>query len=251
MLWLRRAPVEVGAAVPDLGGPAVGIDNGIVRREVFATLMDIDAAGVEARRQCEAMLEDARTAAATILAQARTRADELVAQAEQQYASGFARGAQEGLCQAVADWHARSAQHFLDQRAVLIKTRERFAEMVASALERLAGTIDRGSLFVQAAREMDRLIDAGSPLTVRVHPEDLAAAKEAFDGCAQRWLERGRPVTLTVLAERRLSPGSCVCESDLGMLDAGLDTQLTGMRTALDDLLCNMPIEWAPVADEI
>lgn len=254
MFWLRKAPVDAQAAVPGFGGAAVGsigIENGIVRREEFAALMDIDAACVEARRQREAMLEGARNEAAAILAEAQTRADELVAEAQQQYTDGFAHGQEEGLRQAVADWHARSARHFLDQRAVLIKTRERFAELVASALERLAGTIDRRAVFVQAAREMDRLIDAGSPLTVRVHPEDLAAAKEAFDGCAQRWLERGRPVTLTVLAERRLSPGSCVCESDLGMLDAGLDTQLTGMRTALDDLLCNMPIEWTPVADEI
>jgi type III secretion protein L len=256
MFWMRKAHVELEGATPDSGGPAIGsigsigIEDGIVRRETFATLMDIDVAYVETRRQCEALLEHARDEAATILVEAQMQADELIAGAEQRYTSAFSQGQEEGLRQAVADWHARSAQHFLDQKAVLIKTRERFAQLVATALERIAGSIDRGAVFVQAAREMDRLIDAGSPLTVRVHPDDLAAAREAFDRCAQRWLELGRPVTLTVLAERQLSPGACVCESDLGMIDAGLDTQLTGMRTALDDLLRNMPIEWAPVTDE-
>lgn len=245
MFWLRNADVDGNTRRLD-GGPSIGVDGDILRREAFATFLDLDAAYTEARRQRDAMLEEARNEAASILEQAQAQADALVAEAQQERLSGFARGEEEGLRQAAADWHARSAQHFRDEHALLARMRERFAELIAGALERLAGTIDRGALFAQAAHEMDRLVAADSALTVRVHPSDLAVARREFEACAAQWLERGRPVTLSVVAERSLAPGACVCESDLGTLDASLATQLDAMRAALSGVLRDMPVQWAP-----
>jgi type III secretion protein L len=246
MFWLRKASLEPDLARTTSSEPAIAAVGDIVRRESYAALVDIDATYIEVRRQCGAMLADARDQAASILDEARAQADTLVALAEQEYASGCARGEEEGLRRAAADWYAQSAQHFLEQHALLMRMRQRLAELVACALERVAGTLERGSLFARAAHQMEKLIDAGSTLTVRVHPADVAMARREFDACAAHWLACGRAITLQVLPDRSLAPGACLCESDLGSLDASLSTQLSAMRATLDDIVRSMPVHGAP-----
>jgi type III secretion protein L len=72
---------------------------------------------------------------------------------------------------------------------------------------------------------------------VAVHPDDLDDARTAFNGLASRWRELGRPLPLTVVADRRLARGSCLCESDLGLIDASVSTQLRTMRAAISRAL--------------
>jgi type III secretion protein L len=66
-----------------------------------------------------------------------------------------------------------------------------------------------------------------------VHPADLDAARTAFGEFEERLRMLGRPVPLAVTADPRLEPGACVCESDLGIVDASLSTQLDSMRAAI------------------
>ena len=54
---------------------------------------------------------------------------------------------------------------------------------------------------------------------------------------AARWRDLGQPIPLSVMADKRLEPGSCVCESDFGTVDASLDTQLRAMRSAVSRAL--------------
>jgi len=42
---------------------------------------------------------------------------------------------------------------------------------------------------------------------------------------------------LSVVADKRLPPGSCLCESDFGAVDASLATQLRAMRSAVSRAL--------------
>ncbi len=246
MLWLRNARIEAGTAGADTG---VGIDSDIIRGATLATLLAADAACAEAGRQRDALLAQARQEADELIDAAQAAAAELIDDAQQRFELGYAQGEAAGLQHAMEDWHARSAALFVEERALFMKVRERFAAMVVAALEQLVPTLDRTALFEQAARQMDRLVDAGSALSVRVHPHDLAFARDAFDACAQRWLARGRPVTVSTLADASLAPGACVCESDLGTLDASLDTQLAALRGALERTLHALPLD-ADMADD-
>jgi flagellar assembly protein FliH len=56
-------------------------------------------------------------------------------------------------------------------------------------------------------------------VTVRLHPEDYATA-----GAAR--VEELTSSNVTVVADARLSRGGCRVESDMGLLDVGIDAQL-------------------------
>ncbi|WP_180970724.1 type III secretion system stator protein SctL [Burkholderia sp. WAC0059] len=249
VIWLRNAPVAPGSAD---GAPLrdVGLEDGdVLRREDYATAVGIDEAYDEASRQCGEALEQARREAEAIVTQARETAAALRAAAQEEYEGAAARGYEDGEQRAVADWQQRCAQLAADQRTLQLKMRRRLAELVMAAVEQIVGAGDPAALFAQAVPAVERIIEGSSGLTVRVHPAEHAAASREFGRCAAEWLERGRPVRLAVVADKSVARGTCLCESDLGTLDASLATQLAAMRVAVDRAMGRMDEVWMTGGD--
>lgn len=79
-------------------------------------------------------------------------------------------------------------------------------------------------------RSVQSLSRSATALTLKVHPDDAAAAAEGV-----RAVEALQTAGLSVdvVADPALPVGSCVFESDLGVVDASLETQLTALRQAM------------------
>jgi len=236
MIWLRQAHEEwAGKAGNTLYG--VGIDSDILRAEHFTTVVELDQAYVQTNRQRDVMLATAREQAAAIAAQAEADAAELREAARQAFETAHAEGYQAGREEALADWYRRSAEASKDRRATQTMLRDRLAELVVVAVEQIVRSEDSSTLFARSASEIDRIADGCAYLSVRVHPDDYAAATREFDRFALEWSERGRAIPLTVMADLKMTPGDCICESDLGIVDASLSIQLSAMRSAVSRAL--------------
>jgi hypothetical protein len=88
-------------------------------------------------------------------------------------------------------------------------------------------------LFARAVTAVERLVEGADYLKVRVHPDDYEVAQREFKLASAGWNKGGRAVVLSVSPDRTLAPGSCLCESDLGIVDASLDVQLNAVRDAV------------------
>lgn len=229
VIWLRQS--GVAASGPELAG--VGVSARVLRREEYAAALSIDESFEAARTQCEHLLEGAREQAAAIVAQAESDAYRLLEQAQTEYAEAAGRGYEEGMRRAAEDWFARSAQAMAERKAVQMSLRERMAELVVAAVEQITRHEDRSVLFARAVSAVERLVEGADYLKVRVHPEDYEAAQREFLLASAGWNKGGRAVVLSVTADRALAPGSCLCESDLGIVDASLDVQLNAVRAAV------------------
>jgi len=84
---------------------------------------------------------------------------------------------------------------------------------------------------------VDRIVEGATWLRVAVSPVDYDKACIAFERLSTRWRDLGRPFPLSVVADKRLAPGSCLCESDFGAIDASLATQMRAMRLAVSRAL--------------
>ncbi|RKP44561.1 type III secretion system stator protein SctL [Trinickia fusca] len=237
VIWLRHPNVELSRDAETLGGIGVEEDSGILRREAFATVVALDDAQDVCRREYEAILADARQRAEDITARADEEALALLEQAQEEYESAERRGYDDGKAQALADWYARVAEHGAEQRDMQTLLRERLAELVVVAVEQIVRSEDTSALFARSSAALDRIADGCSYLKVRVHPDDYEAASREFARFATEWRERGRAVPVSVMADRELGVGACICESDLGMVDASLSTQLAAMRAAVERAL--------------
>ncbi|AOK07295.1 type III secretion system stator protein SctL [Burkholderia sp. AU28942] len=226
VIWLRNPQAEG----KDLG---VGVEGDVLRHERLAAIVEIDAAYAEMRRQCDEALDAARAQARMLLDEARARADELVERAMREFAQAAERGYDDGLRRGLTDWHERAAAAHAEACRLAPGQHDRLAELVTLAVEQIVASVDPKALFARAAATVERIVADGSPVHLRVHPSDLAAASAAFDEAAAAWREAGRSVRLCVAADATLAPGACVAETDLGAIDASLSLHLAAMRAAL------------------
>ncbi|WP_133645782.1 type III secretion system stator protein SctL [Paraburkholderia flava] len=238
VIWLRN-PNAHGESQ----GQGVGVNDDIVRAEDLATLVELDAAYADLSRRSEAMLADARAQAQAILDAAEAQADERMAQAQEIYNGAAQQGYEAGHEQALADWHERSLRMLAEGPSIGERQRDRLAQLVALGVEQIVATADPAALFRQAAQTIDRIVADGSPVKVSVHPDDYTTAAAAFDAVAREWRETGRSVSVQVSTDARHERGTCVCETDLGAVDASLPQQLAAIRAALSRAIESMPVE--------
>ncbi|MCA8489311.1 type III secretion system stator protein SctL [Burkholderia arboris] len=231
VIWLSK-PRQADPSAEE-SYPRFGAQGDILPRETFGTLVDIETAYRQAGADARAELDAAREEARRIVAAGRADADALRDAARAEFASAAQRGFEEGTARGAADWLVNVAQAGSDARAAQERMRARMAEIVAVAVEQIVRSEGASALFERALSAVDRIVEGSTCLHIAVHPDDLDDARAAFDGLASRWRELGRPLPVTVAADRRLARGSCLCESDVGLIDASVSTQLRTMRAAI------------------
>jgi type III secretion protein L len=232
VIWLRsdRRGLEPDAS-------RVGVHGDVVPRDAFGALMQIDEAYAQLAADREAILAEAGLEAEGILAAAREEAQALVAEARREFETAADHGYRDGERRAVSEWMERLALSHADERRLQAKMRERLAQSVTVAVEQIVSVQESRSLFEKALSAVDRIVEGATYLRVSVSPTDYEVANSAFERLAARWRELGRPFPLSVVADKRLPPGSCLCESDFGAVDASLATQLRAMRSAVSRAL--------------
>ncbi|KAG8154526.1 type III secretion system stator protein SctL [Burkholderia catarinensis] len=235
VIWLNSSRLTAGANDAGEDGPPVrfGVHGDVVRRETFGHLLSIADAYARLDADRAQVLEQAQAEAAAIVAAGEEQAELLLDAARDTYETAATRGYQEGSNRALTEWMERLADATDAQSRLQVRMRERLADIIASAVESIVHSMDREALFERALSTVDRIIDNSTYLRVAVNPQDYEAARAAFDQLAAKWRDLGRPIPVSIVADRQLEPGACVCETDFGSVDASLNTQLRAMRSAV------------------
>jgi flagellar assembly protein FliH len=151
------------------------------------------------------------------------------------FAKGFAQGERAGAEAAAVQGEAmlrrlmQTLEEVTDLRARMIRDTEhqmvRLALAIARRVIHREVTIDRELVMAIARVAMDRIGD-GASVTVRLNAEDYAAITAARP---LPWPEGH----VTVQADSRVPRGGCRIDSELGLIDAGVDAQLQEITRAL------------------
>jgi type III secretion protein L len=222
----------------DGGTPSrFGVPSDIVPRETFGTLVELAEAHTRAQFDRDALLDAARQEAARMIADAQSEASRVREAAAREYEAAAGQGFQEGMARGLAQWLDRLAASGNDAHRIQLRMRQRMAEIVMTAVGQIVRSENVDGLFERALSVVDRIVEGATYLRVSVHPDDYPAAQRAFDLLAARWRDLGRSIPLSVVPDKRLESGSCVCESDLGIVDASISTQLRTMQSAVSRVL--------------
>ncbi len=236
-IWLSR-PGDARHLPDDHAAYArLGAAADVLPRELFGSLVSLDDAYAALADDRAALLEAARAEAAAIVDAGHAEADAILAAARREREEAARLGYRDGYDRALGDWMERLAEVANAQNQLQVRMRERLADIVVSAVEQIVRTENRGALFDRALSSVERIVDGATYLRVAVNPDDLDSAKDTFDRLATRWRELGRPIPMSVIGDKRLALGACVCESDFGVVDASLDTQLRAMHGAVSRAL--------------
>ena len=114
-------------------------------------------------------------------------------------------------------------------RATMIRqTEHQLVELALAVARRIVHreiALDRDLLIAIARVALDRLGESAQ-VTVRLHPEEFAATAAAQ-------VSESSASGITFVADARVARGGCRVESDMGMIDAGVDAQIQEIARAL------------------
>lgn len=211
------------------GSCTVGLDDGVVRSADFASLTSLLQALDAVAHDRVRILEDAQADAQRLLAAARAQAEALLADARERHDRAQQEGVEQGLQDASAQWVAHALDEAAINRRRLQRQREQLSEIVSMAVERMVGQEDRQALYQRALHTISKLVRDVPMLTLRVHHDDHEAARQALQALGSR----SGDLPIEVVADAAMSEGGCRFESDHGVIDASLETQLAAVKRAV------------------
>lgn len=218
VVWLRRD--QRGLAVPD----------GIVRGADWLHVGSLDESyRAIAQRQAE-VLEEAQSQAQAVIEAAHCQAEKIRQDAEEAarllHEHAYATGHQAGI----DEWAKQLLQSSVQNHQQLKQQRVRMARMVMAAVEKIAPLQDPQGVYRQVVRLLSKSMQAVRYVTVRVCPQELAHAESAL-----RELAKNSAIgkLIEVSGDERLALGACMVESDQGIIDLGLGSQLKALRDAI------------------
>jgi flagellar assembly protein FliH len=198
----------------------------------LARIIRAERRGPEGARVVRAELYDAQLAASEVRQEAQRQAAQLVAAAsadiERARTAGYARGYEEGSARAARELLELAAARASALQAQEDKIRELaliFAgKLTAHAFEQEPSAIEA------LLRPLLASVRRARRVAIRVHPEAVAFVESRLPALAGYEALEG---ALEVAGDPGIAHGGCVIESDLGELDARLETRLSELCRAL------------------
>lgn len=219
--------------------------------------IDDEAILLRAREEANSILQDTETMVQDILEKAREEARKIIAEAEEAARlmeasaveeaksvreDGLEQGYQEGIAKAILEKQAemdlmkeeniRILEEAQRERLKIINTSEEI--IVKMALSIAKKIVDKEVMEISDITKnivnkiMEQLSDSEA-FKIFVSPKDFEflAEKAAFNQLGQ---SGGK---LQVKSDSRITDGGCIIDSDLGIVDARLETRVTAIENAL------------------
>ncbi|MDL2290709.1 HrpE/YscL family type III secretion apparatus protein [Desulfovibrio sp. OttesenSCG-928-F20] len=172
--------------------------------------------------------------AESILDLAREEAKAMSLAAQEAFAAEKERGYADGLAQGKAEMVERMMESLSAGVDYLEKLEGSLVDLVLNSMRKIIDGFDDKELVfgvvrkaLSYARSQRRVVLRLCPDEAELVQEELAALQRDFPGIG----------LLDVVGDPRLTKGSCLLESELGIIDAGLDVQLAGIKKAFTQQL--------------
>lgn len=231
----EQLPAQAGWRVIRAGSGDDSHDEGSTK-----SVMAQDYLREEARREAEALVTEARSQAARILTQAEEDAARMAERAaEEGRARGLAAGLDEGrrrgeeqaleanrACAARLAELAQAAQE--EQLRLVTELEPQLVELALGIARKVIGAelATRPELLLDILARAIEQARGARRCYIRLHPDDVELVEphlpqSALDAGGSQWRLVGDP---------SLSPGDCLIETDFGVVDARISTQLEELR---------------------
>ncbi len=167
-----------------------------------------------------------------LLAVAAKRVAEMEEAALKAYEEQRIRGYEDGQETCRAEYAEKMLEVALQSVDYIEGLEKTIVKVVTEAVERVIGELDADERIVRIVRTALAAVRNQQRVLVRVAPADEKAVTDALAPMLASG--PGSSGFLNIAADPRLTPGSCILESELGVLDASLGTQLNALKKAFN-----------------
>ena len=200
----------------------------------MANLFRIDSAGIAASPDTRLIKASAWAnycTAEELVEQAHAHAQDMRRKAEEAFEAEKLRGYEQGVLEGRQE-HAEQIMDTVLKSIDYIEGLEKgISTLVGEALRRILGSMPPEELMGKVVRQSLALVRGQKQVVLRVSPLDEEAIKARL---ADILREYSSISFVDVQADGRLARGACVLESDMGIIDAGVETQIQAIVNTLE-----------------
>src|SRR5687767_8363353 len=170
--------------------------------------------------------------AQNILETARREADLLSRQAEQQREHFIGLGRQAGYEEGLTRWNEALLEFSREHEQLLKDSEQAVLKLAVRLAEKIIGQqlLLSPETIVDIVREGLKSLRSDKSVSVKVHPTHLETLRNSI---ARLQDLLGPDCRVRFVADPGISPGGCTIESELGVIDAQIETQLKCLEEAL------------------
>ena len=164
-----------------------------------------------------------------LLDAAREKAAEMERAALEAYEEKKEEGYQDGLEEGKLEHAEKMMETIISSVEFIESIESTLVSVVNQSIRKIIGDMGDKERIVAIVRNALNVVRGQQKVTVRVAPADEAAVLEAMAGMTA---SSSSSSFMTVIADARLEQDSCIIESELGVVDASLSTQLKALENA-------------------
>jgi type III secretion protein L len=245
MAFITLLPINIH------GSDEVFAEHGIVRAEHAQQVLHIVDIESRAALHIAELTASAEKAARELIAAAHVEVNQMLDLTRAQAAEALQQAYRQGNLLAVTEWHEQQLIAAKSKADKALQLHEKLADVVTTAVERIVQGEGRAALFKRALKSVQSLASGLTAITLRVNAIDENDATASIADL----LHTHRPhQQMNVVVDSSLAPGSCIFESEAGVLDASLQIQLDALRAAMSRAVrqtieCEQQFEAAEAAE--
>ena len=167
--------------------------------------------------------------ASALLEAAREKAASLEKAALEAYEEKRQEGYRDGLEEGKLEHAEKMMETIISSVEFIEGIESTLVNVVTQSIRKIIGEMDDRERIVAIVRNALNVVRGQQKVTVRVSPADEEAVLQAM---AAMTSSASGSSFLTVIADVRLEKDSCILESELGVVDASLSTQLKALENA-------------------
>lgn len=189
------------------------------------------------RVEADKLIDSAREAADRILTEADHKCQatmekcrQMQAEMDTMHHDARQKGYKEGFTRAQHDYAVKINDALIERAEIIDKLEYSLVDMLIDSLKTIIGDMDADSALQRIAINALRKAGRAQFAKLRVHPDRVESVqhviqsiKKEFEGL--EWIE--------VLADTNLQPEDCLLQTQAGILDFSLDTQLRVLKQCL------------------
>lgn len=198
----------------------------------MTALLSIDRASLAAGRDVVIKADEFATLveARETLRLARRAAEQMRATVDAEIEQARRRGYEAGLREARAELSAQIAETKAQLEHSFVSLEGRIVQTVLKAVQQILGHTNDRALLEPLIRRVLAQSNSTTPMRLRVSAEQFDAANDAV---ASLLKEFPQVEWIDVAKDPNATRGTCVLETEFGVIDGSIDTQLAALRRGL------------------
>lgn len=172
--------------------------------------------------------------AQAVLDEAHAQAEAILAGAREAFEAERRRGYEDGKQEALLDQAEKMIETVSRTVDYFAGVENEMVDLVMAAVRKVVDGFDDREKVMVVVRNALAVVRNQKQMTLRLHPDDIEVVRTGINDILATYPGVGY---LDLLADARLTPGACILESEIGMVEASLEGQIEAVRKAFQRTL--------------